>query len=550
MNTTAEVLLEVSDLSVSFAGEAGMRSAVDALSLKLCKGSTLAIVGESGSGKSVTALAVIGLLPAKSAVIANGCIRLHNHILLDAASGADERTAARGRQISMIFQEPMTSLNPVMRCGLQVAEVLMLHKGMDLAQARSRVVALFREVHLPDPETAWHKYPHEMSGGQRQRVMIAMAMASEPELLIADEPTTALDVTVQGAILATLKELQQSRGMAMLFITHDLGVVADMADYVLVMRGGLVVEYGTVQDVLQRPAHAYTRALMACRPALGVKRDVLPTVSDPSPSPLPAPQLAAVRELLRVEGLGKTFRTRAGTVHKAVDNVSFSIQAGETLGLVGESGCGKSTLSRMVMGLIAPETGQVLFDGRVCVAPGLRVDPAYRKKVQLIFQDPYSSLNPRLTIGEAICEPMRIHSVGTHDKQRRELAAGWLEKTGLTAEAMKRYPHEFSGGQRQRIVIARALALESQVLICDESVSALDVSVQAQVLNLLKTLQRELRLSYLFISHDLAVVYHMSEQIMVMRNGSIEERGPAVQVLHQPRSAYTQKLLESIPGLA
>ncbi len=550
MNTSAEVLLEVSDLSVSFAGEAGMRSAVAALSLKLFKGSTLAIVGESGSGKSVTSLAVMGLLPAKTAVISNGRIRLHNHILLDAASGADERADARGRQISMIFQEPMTSLNPVMRCGLQVAEVLMLQKGMDFAQARARVVALFREVHLPDPETAWHKYPHEMSGGQRQRVMIAMAMASEPELLIADEPTTALDVTVQGAILATLKELQQSRGMAMLFITHDLGVVADMADQVLVMRGGHVVEHGTVQEVLQRPAHAYTRALMACRPALGAKRDVLPTVSDPTPPALPPQRPSVSRELLRVEGLVKTFRARGGASHKAVDNVSFSIYAGETLGLVGESGCGKSTLSRMVMGLIAPDAGQVVFDGAVCVTPGRRVDPAYRKKVQLIFQDPYSSLNPRLTIGEAICEPMRIHHVGTHEKQRRDMAVSWLEKTGLTAEAMKRYPHEFSGGQRQRIVIARALALEPQLLICDESVSALDVSVQAQVLNLLKTLQRELGLTYLFISHDLAVVYHMSEQIMVMRNGSIEESGPATQVLQQPRSAYTRKLLESVPGKA
>lgn len=550
MNTSAEVLLEVSDLSVSFAGEAGMRSAVAALSLKLFKGSTLAIVGESGSGKSVTSLAIMGLLPAKTAVISNGCIRLHNHILLDAASGADERADARGRQISMIFQEPMTSLNPVMRCGLQVAEVIMLQKGMDFAQARARVVALFREVHLPDPETAWHKYPHEMSGGQRQRVMIAMAMASEPELLIADEPTTALDVTVQGAILATLKELQQSRGMAMLFITHDLGVVADMADQVLVMRGGHVVEHGTVQEVLQRPAHAYTRALMACRPALGAKRDVLPTVSDPTPPALPPQRPSVIRELLRVEGLVKTFRARGGASHKAVDNVSFSIYAGETLGLVGESGCGKSTLSRMVMGLIAPDAGQVVFDGAVCVTPGRRVDPAYRKKVQLIFQDPYSSLNPRLTIGEAICEPMRIHHVGTHEKQRRDMAVGWLEKTGLTAEAMKRYPHEFSGGQRQRIVIARALALEPQLLICDESVSALDVSVQAQVLNLLKTLQRELGLTYLFISHDLAVVYHMSEQIMVMRNGSIEESGPATQVLQQPRSAYTRKLLESVPGTA
>jgi len=566
---TNERLISIENLGIGFRHEGGVHAAVSNSTFSVFAGKTLAIVGESGSGKSVSSLSIMRLLPKEKAVFTSGRFILDKSLLADDQKEQVIEPAntllekLRGRSIAMIFQEPMTSLNPVMTCGKQVEEILIKHLHIPREKARLRTLALFEEVKLPRAESMLDAYPHQLSGGQRQRVMIAMAIACEPKLLIADEPTTALDVTVQHEILQLLKQLQHKRGMGMIFITHDLGVVEEIADDILVMKKGEVVEYGKAVDVLQRPQHEYTRGLLQCRPRAEAKNLRLLTVRDFEATPNP---IAAARQqkplsetiFLNVAGLSKTYQSTSlfnkNTAEvRAVDNVSFHIQKGETLGLVGESGCGKTTLSRMLLGLIPATQGKIeysLSDGltRDIVSLSAHDLRNIRKEIQIIFQDPYSALNPKHTIAYALTEPMKVHGIGATDSGRRQLALELLDKVGLMPQYIDRYPHEFSGGQRQRIVIARALACKPSFIICDESVSALDVSVQAQVLNLLNDLKQEFDLTYLFISHDLRVVHYMSDRIMVMNKGRIEEIGSADQVFNAPQSAYTQRLLSAIPG--
>jgi len=564
-----ERLISIENLGIGFRHEGEVRAAVLNSTFSVFAGKTLAIVGESGSGKSVSSLSLMNLLQKGKAVFTSGRFILHHSLLPGSSKDKEiEPTDAvleklRGRSIAMIFQEPMTSLNPVMTCGEQVEEILIKHLRIPREKARLRALSLFEEVKLPRAESMLNSYPHQLSGGQRQRVMIAMAIACEPKLLIADEPTTALDVTVQHEILALLKQLQQKRGMGMIFITHDLGVVEEIADDILVMKKGQIVEYGKAIDVLQRPTHEYTRGLLQCRPRASAKNFRLLTVRDFEQNAHPTASLREEKSIgeavfLNVDNLSKTYQStslfnkKAAVVH-AVDNVSFQIRKGETLGLVGESGCGKTTLSRMLLGLIPATTGKIEYtlgndatrDIVTLSASDLR---NIRKEIQIVFQDPYSALNPKHTIAFALTEPMLVHGIGVSDAERRQLALELLEKVGLMPEHIDRYPHEFSGGQRQRIVIARALACRPSFIICDESVSALDVSVQAQVLNLLNDLKSEFGLTYLFISHDLRVVHYMSDRIMVMNKGKIEEIGSADQVFNAPQSAYTQRLLSAIPG--
>ncbi len=468
----------------------------------------------------------------------------------------------RGNRIAMIFQEPMTSLNPVLTCGKQVMEALLLHKKMTPQQAKARTIEWFSKVQLPNPESIFKRYPHQLSGGQKQRVMIAMAMCCEPELLICDEPTTALDVTVQKTILQLIRELQQQTGMGVIFITHDLGVVAEIADRAVVMYKGEIVETGTVKQLFQQPQHPYTKALLACRPVNHRRGERLPVVSDfLDPQAQAAVQAAkpvttatdATAPLLEVRDLrvwfptSKTIWGKPLQFAKAVDGVSFNVLKGETLGLVGESGCGKTTLGRTLLRLIEPTSGQILYKGTDLAAKSKRELRALRKDLQIVFQDPYSSLNPRLAVGPAIAEPLLVHGLEKTEKRRKDKVVELLEKVNLKAEHYNRYPHEFSGGQRQRIVIARALALNPSFVVCDESVSALDVSVQAQVLNLLNDLKKELGFTVIFISHDLSVVRYISDRIMVMNKGKIEESGPADEIYLHPRTAYTQQLIASIP---
>ncbi len=574
-------LLQVNDLQVSFRSEEGLVKAVDGISFTVNKGEITGIVGESGSGKSVTALSVMRLIPFPPGQITGGDIRYHcNDQAINLATLSEmEMRTYRGREIAMIFQEPMTSLNPVYTCGSQVMEAILLHRKVDKKEAMGQTIELFRKVKLPNPEQVFHRYPHQLSGGQKQRVMIAMAMSCSPKLLIADEPTTALDVTVQKAILELLKELQEKEGMSIIFITHDLGVVAEIADQVLVMYKGKIVEQNKAAEIFQHPRHPYTKGLLACRPPLGRRLSRLPVISDfmeevngsvqEKQSDIGAAieswtvneeqtrqrlvQLQSEEPLLQLKGIKTWFPAKKNIFGKAkgwikaVDGVSFEVMPGETLGLVGESGCGKTTLGRTILLLTEPLEGEIIYDGKDLRSLSPAAMREMRKDIQLIFQDPYSSLNPRLSVGSAIMEPLQVHGLYGNDKTRKEKVMELLGKVNLKPVHFDRYPHEFSGGQRQRICIARALALHPRFIICDESVSALDISVQAQVLNLLMQLRKEYQFTYIFISHDLSVVKFMSDRMVVMNKGKIEEMGPADEIYHHPRKEYTKKLIAAIP---
>ncbi|HSY61430.1 MAG TPA: ABC transporter ATP-binding protein [Cytophaga sp.] len=585
-NNEQDFLLKVSNLSTHFRTERGIVKAVDDVSFTLKRGETIGIVGESGSGKSVTALSLMQLIPNPPGKIANGTIEF-NHpekgiidlITLNKKEMQDER----GNSISMIFQEPMTSLNPVFTCGNQVMEAIQLHQKVSSQEAKKRTIELFIKVELPRPEAIFNSYPHQISGGQKQRVMIAMAMSCNPSILIADEPTTALDVTVQARILELMQQLRDENNMGILFITHDLGVVAEIADKVIVMYQGKIVEQGTVFEIFSNPKHPYTKGLLACRPKLDIRLKVLPIVSDfmevnaqgaflekerkfssigeailfnyVSDEDL-ADRNAALEKLepiLKIKNLKTWFPVKKGFFNKtvdhikAVDDVSFNVYPGETIGLVGESGCGKTTLGRSILRLIDPSSGSIEFEGIDILALKSKQLRELRKDIQIIFQDPYSSLNPRMTIGEAIIEPMRVNNILDTDYARKKRAIELLERVNLNSKQFNRYPHEFSGGQRQRICIARALALNPKFIICDESVSALDVSVQAQVLNLLNELKEEFNFTYIFISHDLSVVKFMSDRIIVMNKGKIEEMGFAEEIYKNPQTEYTKRLIHSIP---
>jgi peptide/nickel transport system ATP-binding protein len=560
-----ENILEINNLAVEFRGDSGIVPALKEVSFSIPRGQTLGLVGESGSGKSVTSLSIMGLLARPQAQVTGGQIIFNGQDLLQLSDG--QMRAVRGNQISMIFQEPMTSLNPVFTVGYQIVEALQLHKKMGKKEAWEKTEDLLHRVGIPDPVNKAKSYPHQMSGGQRQRVMIAMAIACQPQLLIADEPTTALDVTIQKQILELLARLQQDEGMSLLFITHDLAVIGDIADRVVVMYQGEVAESGSKEQLFQSPQHPYTKALMACRPSLDNEYARLATISDfiddrghektfDSSVLGQKVEKSAEREdraLIEVTHLSKHYPTthnfwgRPTGFLKAVDDVSFKVWRGRTLGLVGESGCGKTTLGRSLIRLVEPTHGQIFFNGQDITQLDSQQMRRLRRKMQIIFQDPFASLNPRMSIGEAIMEPMLIHKLAHNKQERVKKAEKLLDRVGLLKQHMHRYPHEFSGGQRQRVCIARALAVEPEFIVCDESVSALDVSIQAQILNLLLDLQDEFGLTYIFISHDLAVVKFIADDIAVMNNGKIVEMSLANSIYQNPQQDYTRKLLSSIP---
>ncbi|WP_299818427.1 ABC transporter ATP-binding protein [uncultured Pontibacter sp.] len=585
---TPTPILKVTGLETVFSTHRGITKAVDKVSFEVYPGETVAIVGESGSGKSVTSLSVMRLINTPPGRIAGGTAVFQSEEfgVVDLFQLPEKQMQQiRGNEISMIFQEPMSSLNPVYTCGKQVAEVLLLHTSISEKEAKERTIQLFEKAKLPRPEKIFDAYPHEISGGQKQRVMIAMAMACEPSILIADEPTTALDVTVQARMLQLIDELRVKENTAVLFITHDLGVVAEIADRILVMYKGKLVEQGKVMDIFTNPQHPYTKGLLACRPKLSAKaQSILPTVSDfmledeygniierrkeiqePSLADVVNAYVGTVTDikhqqenkqkppLLKVENLKvyfpikKGFFGRTTDYVKAVDGVSFDVMPGETIGLVGESGCGKTTLGRALLRLVEPTEGSINFNGRDIAKLSSEELRKSRRDFQMIFQDPYASLNPMHTVGDAIMEPMRVHNLYASDKERRGKAMELLEKVGLMPEHFQRYPHEFSGGQRQRICIARALALQPKCIICDESVSALDVSVQAQVLNLLNKLKQEFQITYIFITHDLSVAKYMSDRILVMSKGQIVESGTPEQLYRNPQQEYTRALINAIP---
>ena len=600
-------LLKVNNLHISFCRDGQWQEAVHGIDFEVFEGKTLGIVGESGSGKSVSNLAVMQLLDRRKSRIESDSILLEDKDI--SHYNDDQMSEVRGKQIAMIFQEPMTSLNPVYKCGFQVMEAfgwqktkgkgqktlgmrcLSLSKAKAVTstgsvtnqlksqqlsnsatqQLKEKVLELFEKVKLPNPEIIFDKYPHELSGGQKQRVMIAMALISNSKVLIADEPTTALDVTVQKEILKLLKELQRENGMGMIFITHDLGVVSEIADDVIVMNKGVIVERGTTHDILHNPQHPYTKGLIACRPPLDYRLERLPIVKEfldgkwcdneqvkdellitDDVRQKQHELLYSQEPILKVENLRTWYPLRKGVFGrtydyiKSVDDVSFDVYPGETLGLVGESGCGKTTLGRSILRLVEPTSGNVIFEGRDITKLNNKELREYRKQAQIVFQDPYSSLNPRICIGDSIAEPMMVHGIEKDAKKRRERVCRLLEEVGLEASHYQRYPHEFSGGQRQRICIARALAVNPKLIICDESVSALDVSVQAQVLNLINRLKKEFHFTYIFISHDLGVVRFMSDRVVVMYNGKIQEMNEADALFNNPQNDYTKKLIAAV----
>ncbi|WP_283148575.1 ABC transporter ATP-binding protein [Silvimonas soli] len=553
-----ENLLSIRNLNVRFKQEdAEHFHALKSVSFDIPKNRTVALVGESGSGKSVTSMAIMQLLPAMQTVIDPESQIIFEGRNLLGISHAELRRL-RGKDVAMIFQEPMSSLNPVFTVGDQIVETLMLHAHLSRSAAWKRALALLIEVGLPDPEKKIKAYPHELSGGQQQRVMIAIAIACEPKLLIADEPTTALDVTIQKQILELLAALQKKHGMSVLFITHDLGLVGEFADEVIVMRHGEIREAGLVQQIFEAPQDAYTKALLACRPQLDHRPQRLPVIDDfmkPGGYVAPAERVRGYQAndeiVLDVQGLSKSFDIREGLFGKkqfhAVKEVSFKLARGKTLGIVGESGSGKTTVGLTLVRLHQATAGKALFEGKDLLAMSNKEFHAYKRRIQIIFQNPYASLNPRFTVEQILTEPMMLHGLGANGAERRKMAQELLDRVGLPARALLRYPHEFSGGQRQRIAIARCLTMKPEVLICDESVSALDVSVQAQVLNLLQDLQDEYKLSYLFISHDLAVVKHISDQVLVMNKGEVVEQGDSDAIYREPKESYTRKLLNSIP---
>ena len=552
-------LVSVRDLRVSFRlGKTRIVEAVRGLSFDVPENATVALVGESGSGKSVSAMSIVRLLPDNAIVDSASRIDFGGADLLTAP--IDRLRRIRGKDITVVFQEPMSSLNPVFTVGFQIAEVLRLHLALSPKQAADRVVELLTEVGIPEPKARVDAYPHELSGGQQQRVMIAMAIACEPKLLIADEPTTALDVTVQRQILELIAKLQDKHRMSVLFISHDLGVVGEIADHVVVMRDGKVRESGPVASIFSDPKDSYTKALLACRPRLDVKPKRLPVIDDfmggdGRPIVVAESRIARPHEakpLIEARGLSKIYRLKTGLFARksvpAVQEASFSLWRGRTLGVVGESGSGKTTIGMLLMRLVEATTGEVSFDGTDLLKLTDAQMMAFRRRIQIIFQNPYASLNPRFTVGQILTEPMKIHGIGASDSERFERAVALARRVGMAADSVHKYPHEFSGGQRQRIAIARCLSMQPEVLICDESVSALDVSVQATVLNLLLDLQDEFGISYLFISHDLAVVKYMADDMLVMHDGAIVERGPAEAIYESPQHEYTRRLLRSIPA--
>ena len=555
-------ILEIKDLSVAFKSEGEEKEVISNISFQLYPNEILGIVGESGSGKSVSSLAIMALLPKSISKITSGTIAFNGQYLH--TLNAKHLQNIRGKDISMIFQEPMSSLNPSMTCGKQVQEVLLQHSDLSVKQTKNEIISLFEKVKLPDPKRAYHAYPHQLSGGQKQRVMIAMAIACKPEVLIADEPTTALDVTVQKEIIALLKTLQKDNDMSIIFISHDLSLVSEIADRMVVMYKGNIVEKGSVKDVFLNPKEIYTKALINSRPSMDSRLKKLPTIDDfihnKDRSELITPNerkeyhknIYDKKPLLEIINLEKEFISKSGwftkpNKFKAVNRVSFKLYPGETLGLVGESGCGKSTLSNAILQLDKATAGTILYKGKDITHLRSNEIRQLRKEIQIIFQDPYASLNPRITIGQAIMEPMKVHGIGSTKDERKQKVLELLDKVGLDASHFNRYPHEFSGGQRQRIGIARTIALEPQLIICDESVSALDISVQAQVLNLLNELKANFGFTYIFISHDLAVVKYMSDQLIVMNKGHIEEMNDADRIYENPEKDYTKKLIHAIP---
>jgi peptide/nickel transport system ATP-binding protein len=555
-------MLNVKHLTIAFKNDNEFIPVVDKVSFSLNKNEILGVVGESGSGKSVSTLAITGLLPKNISKVTSGDIVFEGKSLLEYSKA--QMTALRGKEIAMIFQEPMSALNPSMTCGEQVLEILIQHKDLTTAEAKAETLQLFEKVKLPRPTDIFKSYPHQISGGQMQRVMIAMAISCKPKLLIADEPTTALDVTVQKEIIQLLKSIQQETKMSIIFISHDLALVSEMAQRVIVMHKGTIVEEGNTKDIFLNPKKLYTKALIASKPNSKIHLKRLPTVSDFVNDTVPTEvvsknerqlfraQLFEQKPLLEVVNVEKEFYSNAGlfnktTVVKAVNNVSFKVYEGETLGLVGESGCGKSTLGNVILQLHKATKGKVFYKGEDITTIKGKALRVLRKDIQLIFQDPFSSLNPRITVGKAIEEPMKVHKLYKNDAERKEKVISLLERVGLNASHYYRYPHEFSGGQRQRIGIARTIALQPKLIICDESVSALDISVQAQVLNLLNELKEDFGFTYIFISHDLSVVKFMADELIVMNKGQIEEQGDPLQIYEEPKTPYTKRLIAAIP---